>query len=173
MRAFFGISFFLLTPFVIAGCIDPADQVPPVRHQTETSKPAKPQLEQSRSTEVMRLPKAIVSAHVDAFNEGDVAGMSKMQHPNIEWLNINGSTMTVQASGRAALAKNMQDYFNSTTRVTGTLRNWSLNGDYVSVTETVRWKAADGKTKTQSAITVYQLEDNLIRRVWYYPSVEN
>jgi len=173
MRALAVISFFLLAPFVMAGCIDPADQVPPVKQRAETSKPAKPQLEQSRSTEVMRLPKAIVSAHVDAFNEGDVAGMSKMQHPNIEWLNISGSTMTVQASGRAALAKNMQDYFNTSTRVTGTLRDWSLNGDFVSVTETVRWKGADGKAKSQSALTIYQLEENLIRRVWYYPSVEN
>lgn len=170
MRA---LAFILLAPVLLTACIDPADQVPPQKNRTAQPQPSQTQPEKSRSTEVMRLPKAIVSAHVDAFNEGDVAGMSKMQHPNIEWLNITGSAMTVQSSGRAALAKNMQDYFNSTTRVTGTLRNWSLNGDYVSVTETVRWKAADGKTKTQSAITVYQLEDNLIRRVWYYPSVEN
>ena len=163
----------LLSCTLLAGCIDPADQVPPTKSKYEKPKPAKTQPVKSRSTEVMRLPKAIVSAHVDAFNEGDVEGMSKMQHPNIEWLNINGSTMTVQASGRAALAKNMQDYFNASTRVTGTLKDWSLNGDFVSVTETVRWKAADGKAKSQSALTVYQLEDNLIRRVWYYPSVEN
>ena len=173
MRPFRSALIFLLIPFLMAGCIPPEDQVPPTKSRLEKPQPSKTEPVKSRSTEVMRLPKAIVSAHVDAFNEGDVAGMSKMQHPEIEWLNINGSTMTIQASGRAALAKNMQDYFNASTRVTGTLRDWSLNGDYVSVTETVRWKAADGKAKSQSALTIYQLEDNLIRRVWYYPSVEN
>jgi len=173
MRALSYIPLFLLPPALLAACIPPEDQVPPVRGQAVNSQPEKNQPVQARSTEVMRLPKAIVSAHVDAFNEGDVAGMSKMQHPNIEWLNISGSTMSIQASGRAALAKNMQDYFNSSTRVTGTLKDWSLNGDFVSVTETVRWKAEDGKTKSQNALTVYQLEDNLIRRVWYFPSVEN
>lgn len=169
MRAFALVPLTLL-PFLLAGCIDPADQVPPVRSQ---SQPAQTEPVISRSTEVLRLPKAIVSAHVDAFNAGDLPGMSKMQHPNIEWLNISGSNMTLQTSGREALAKNMETYFNSPTRVTASLRDWSVNGDYVSVTERVRWKAADGKMKSQTAFTVYQLEDNLIRRVWYYPAVEN
>ncbi len=163
----------LLAPVMLTACIDPADQVPPEKYQTQRSEPAKPQPVKSRSTEVIRLPKAIVSAHVDAFNEGDVAGMSKMQHPDIEWLNIDGANVSLQASGRAALAKNMEDYFKSSTRIKGTLSNWNLNGDYVSVTETVRWKSVDGDAKSQSALTVYQLEDNLIRRVWYFPSVEN
>jgi hypothetical protein len=171
MRVF---AFLLIAPILLAACIPPEDQVPPTKKvRPAQTPPVKTPVKQSRSTEVLRLPKAIVSAHVDAFNQGDVAGMSKMQHPDIEWFNISGSTMSLQASGRAALAKNMQDYFNSTTRVTGTLTNWSLNGDYVSVTETVRWKGPDGKANAQSALTVYQLEDNLIRRVWYYPSVEN
>lgn len=163
------LVFALLAPVLLTACIDPADQVPPSK-KTQTSQT---QAVKARSTEVMRLPKAIVSAHVDAFNEGDVAGMSKMQHPDIEWLNISGANISMQASGRAALAKNMEDYFKSSTRVKGTLSNWNLNGDYVSVTETVRWKTTAGEAKSQSALTVYQLEDNLIRRVWYYPSVEN
>jgi len=168
MRA---LTFAILAPILLSACIPPEDQVPP----TKATKPkvSQSQPEKSRSTEVMRLPKAIVSAHVDAFNKGDVAGMSKMQHPDIEWFNINGSTLSLQASGRAALAKNMEDYFNTSTRITGTLSNWSLTGDYVSVTETVRWKTSAGEAKSQSALTVYQMKDNLIRRVWYYPSVEN
>ena len=164
MRASAFTSLLLLTAFLSAGCIDPADQVPPTQ-KTQTGQP--------RSAQVQQLPKTIIMAHTDAFNKGDVVGMTKMQHPNIEWLNVNGSAVTVEVAGRAALAKNMESYFRSPTRVQSTLSNWNLNGDYISVTETARWKAADGQAKSQDALTVYQIEDNLIRRVWYYPAVQN
>ena len=117
--------------------------------------------------------KTIISKHVHAFNTGDVAAMAKMQHPDIEWLSVNESEVSVQVSGRDELSKNMVEYFNSPTKVTGTLRDWSVNDPYVSVTETASWTAKDGTEKSQSSLTVYQLEDNLIRRVWYYPAVEN
>lgn len=117
-------------------------------------------------------PKTLISEHVDAFNAGDVAAMTKLQHPDIEWLSVNLSEMSVQVSGREALSKNMTEYFNSPTKVTGTLSGWSVNAPYVSVTETASWTAKDGTAKSQSSLTVYQLEDNLIRRVWYYPAVD-
>ncbi len=126
----------------------------------------------STSEQVELIPKIVISAHMDAFNKGDVAGMSKMHHPNIEWLNIEGSEIKLQVSGRAALAKSMETYFQSPTRVTGTLTNWTLDDNFVSVLETVRWKSEKGYAKSQSALTVYQMEDNLIRRVWYYPAAD-
>lgn len=127
----------------------------------------------SSSEQVQLIPKIVITAHMDAFNRGDVAAMSKMQHQNIEWLNIENSILKAEVSGRDALAKSMETYFQSPSRVKGTLTKWNLNGDYVSVTETVKWTDVDGIAKSQSALTVYQMEDNLIRRVWYYPAVEN
>lgn len=119
------------------------------------------------------VPKSIISEHMRAFNSGDVQGMSKMQHPNIEWLSVNDNQISVQVSGRDALAKNMTDYFKSPTKVTGSLRGWSVNTPYISVTERAQWTAKDGTPKSQSSLTVYELENNLIRRVWYYPAVED
>ena len=119
------------------------------------------------------IPKAIISEHVRAFNAGDVTAMAKMQHPDIEWLSVSGSAVSVEVSGREALTKSMTEYFQSPTKVTGKLRDWSINEPYVSVTETASWTAKDGTAKSQSSMTVYELKDNLIRRVWYYPSVNN
>lgn len=119
------------------------------------------------------VPKSIISEHVRAFNAGDVEAMAKMQHPDIEWLSVSGSNISIEVAGRDALAKSMTEYFKSPTKVTGTLRDWSINVPYVSVTETAAWTATDGTKKSQSSLTVYELEDNLIRRVWYYPSVTN
>jgi hypothetical protein len=119
------------------------------------------------------MPVKIVSEHLHAFNAGDVDGMATMQHPDIEWLSVNGNSITVEVAGRDALSKNMAEYFQSPTKVTGSLRDWSVNDPYVSVTETASWTAKDGTQKSQSSMTVYELEDNLIRRVWYYPAVDN
>lgn len=119
------------------------------------------------------IPKSIISEHTRAFNAADVAAMSKMQHPNIEWFSVSGNQISLQVAGREALARNMETYFKSPTRVTGRLRGWNLNRPFVSVTEIASWTAPDGTKKSQSSLTVYELEDNLIRRVWYYPAVEH
>ena len=119
------------------------------------------------------VPKSIIKEHVRAFNAGDVDAMAKMQHPNIEWLSVKGAEVSVEVAGREALSENMRAYFKSSTRVTGTLKGWSVNLPYLSVTETANWTAKDGTKKSQSSMTVYELEDNLIRRVWYYPAIDN
>lgn len=138
---------------MLAGCANPIDKNP--------------------SDQVELIPKIVISAHMEAFNKGDIAQMSKMQHQNIEWLNVENSVLKTEVSGRAALAKNMETYFQSPSRVKGTLTNWNLNGDFISVTETANWTNVEGEAMSQSALTVYQMEDNLIRRVWYFPAVEN
>jgi hypothetical protein len=119
------------------------------------------------------VPKSIISEHVRAFNAGDVEAMTKMQHPDIEWLSVSGTKLSVEVSGRDALSKNMTEYFKSPTKATGQLRGWSMNMPYVSVTETATWTRKDGSEASQSSLTVYELDNNLIRRVWYYPAVEN
>jgi len=117
--------------------------------------------------------RTIISEHVRAFNAGDVQAMAKMQHPNIQWLSVKGNNVSVEVSGRDALSRNMTEYFKSPTKVSGTLRGWNVNAPYVSVTETASWTTTDGIKKSQSSMTVYELEDNLIRRVWYYPAVDD
>lgn len=147
MRAVLRIAACLLSLGLLAGCVDALDPESAV-------------------------PKSIVMEHVRAFNAGNVEGMAKMQHPDIQWLSVKGNAVSVEVNGRAELKKNMTEYFKSPTKVTGTLRDWSVNAPYVSVTETASWTASDGTKKLQSSLTVYELEDNLIRRVWYYPAVD-
>ena len=115
----------------------------------------------------------VILAHVNAFNMQDAQAMAEVEHPNIEWLTVTGSEIVVEVSGRENLTESMETFFESPTKITGTLRDWSVNGDYVAVTETAHWSTSAGEAKSQSALTVYQMEDNLIRRVWYYPSVED
>lgn len=118
-------------------------------------------------------PHPVIAAHVEAFNAGDVKAMSKSEHPDIEWLSINGSEVILEVKGRDALNEMMVEYLAENPSVKGTLRDWSQNGDYISVTETASWMTDKGEMKAQSSLSVYQMEDSLIRRVWYYPAVQD
>lgn len=116
-------------------------------------------------------PHPIITAHVDAFNAKDVAAMAEFEHPDTEWFAVNGGDMTLEISGRDALSEMMKDYLKSNPNVTGKLRDWSINGNFISVTETASWTTKTGDEKSQSALAVYELENGLIRRVSYYPAV--
>jgi hypothetical protein len=118
-------------------------------------------------------PHPVILQHMSAFNAQDAAAMAKVEHPDIEWFNVGGSEMSLEVAGRDNLTKSMQDFFKSPMKISGTLSGWSVNGNYVSVIETASWSTKSGDTKSQSALSVYELEDDLIRRVWYYPAVSN
>lgn len=110
----------------------------------------------------------IVAAYTDAYNDKNLEVMSSLMHPDIEWLSVNDSTISVEAKGKTVLSDAMKGYFADPNMPTGSLRDWSVNGDYIAVTETAHWVNKTGESKSQSALTVYQLEDDLVRRVYYY-----
>ena len=115
----------------------------------------------------------LITAYSQAYNDKDIAAMTAFMHPDIEWLSVTGNKIVVEVSGKEALSTSMQEWFENPDLPKGKLRDWSLNGNYVAVTETAFWTTKEGEDKSQSALTVYELEDALIRRVYYYPSVTN
>jgi len=96
--------------------------------------------------------------------------MKALMHPDIEWVAIEGNDIEVHVSGKETLAKEMEGWFKNPKLPKGSLRDWSLNGDHIAVTETAHWTTEAGEKKSQSALTVYKLEDGLVRRVYYYPA---
>ena len=115
----------------------------------------------------------VISSHGEAFNAGDIEAMSSLQHPDIEWFAVDGSEMRLEIAGRDALAEMLVAYRNSNPTVTGTMSDWSQNGPYIAVTETASWTVKDGANRSQSATSVYEMEEGLIRRVWYFPAVSD
>ena len=109
-----------------------------------------------------------VKAYSNAYNAKDIDTLKSLMHPDIEWVSVTGSEIQVHISGKDALSKKMQDWFKNPKLPTGSLKGWSLNGDYVAVTETAHWTTDAGEAKSQSALTVYQFQNGLIRRVYYY-----
>lgn len=115
----------------------------------------------------------LISAYTQAYNDKDLPTMTALMHPDIEWLSVEGNNIEVHVSGKASLTASMKEWFETPDLPKGTLRDWSVNGNYVAVTETASWTTDEGLDKSQSSLTVYELEAQLIRRVYYYPSVEN
>lgn len=114
-----------------------------------------------------------IEAHVAAFNEADFERIEALQHPDIEWFGIDQDQMTLEMSGRDDLLVMLRAYREGNPTVTGHLSEWSRVGNFVSVVETARWQDDDGTAMEQKALAVYEFEDDLIRRVWYYPAVRD
>jgi hypothetical protein len=111
----------------------------------------------------------LIAAYINAYNSRDLEAMAAMIHDDVEWISIEGAKQQVITGSKAQLMEEMAGYFASDSVFGSSAAGWAINGDYISVKETAYWEQ-DGEQKSQSAIAVYQLEEGLIRRIWYYPA---
>lgn len=112
----------------------------------------------------------MISTYVEAYNARDLDAMQAMMHPDIQWIAVDGGKSEVVADGREALVEQMQSYFASPSETRSTIGDMIENGRFLTMRETAHWKDSSGAEKAQSSIVVYELEDGLVRRVWYYPA---
>jgi len=114
----------------------------------------------------------VIQAYSNAYNEKNIEAMRTLMHPDIEWVAIEGNDIKVHVSGKETLAKEMENWFENPNLPKGALRDWSISGNNIAVTETAYWTTDKGEEKSQSALTVYELENNLVRRVYYFPETK-
>lgn len=116
----------------------------------------------------------LIEAYVDAFNRKDLATMRDMMHPDIEWLSVSGSEMQTVMSGKEALSKDLEGMFDSGFEIRSSTSVIQQTGPHLVTVETARYPDDKGGEASQSSIAVYEIgEDNLIRRVWYFPESIN
>lgn len=113
--------------------------------------------------------RAIVESYTKAYNAGDAEAMGKLMHADIQWLTAKDDQISVTVQGKADMVSGLEGYFKSPMKITSTLSGWGENGDYVSVIETASWMTRSGEKRSQSSNVVYQIEDGMVRRVWYFP----
>ncbi len=112
----------------------------------------------------------VVRAFVAAFNAQDPDAMVALTHPDVEWLSVDGDRVSVDARGHDALREAMTGYFASTKNVASALEALLATGRFVTARERVFWDTGTGEARTQAALSVYELEGERIRRVWYFPA---
>ncbi|MEM8725597.1 MAG: nuclear transport factor 2 family protein [Pseudomonadota bacterium] len=111
-----------------------------------------------------------VIAYVEAYNARDLQAMMALMHDDVQWLSIEGSSVAIFADGKQDLASQMEGYFASPSATRSEVLSYVVDGRFVSVREVASWTDKEGAEKSQSALAVYEFEDGLVRRVWYYPA---
>lgn len=115
---------------------------------------------------------AVVEAQFQAFNRHDAAALAAGVAPDFVWLSVSGDSVAVEVRGRAEFERGMAAYFAEFPDVRSAMENAVVNGRFVAFRERVRWTGKNGE-RSQSSLAVYEVEDGLIRRVWYYPAVRD
>ncbi len=116
-----------------------------------------------------RAQTATVRQFVAAFNAKDIEAMLALSHADIEWLSISGSAISTETQGREALRASMQSYFKSCPSCRSQLKQLRSTSARVSALEIASWDGKDGR-RSQSSLSVYEFEQGLIRRVYYFPA---
>ncbi len=115
-------------------------------------------------------PAELVKTFVGVFSRHDLPALLALTHPEIEWLSIDCSNLSVEARGQDALSASLQKYFEGCPTCRSTVEVSSVNGNFVAAIETARWQSK-GKERAQASLSVYEILDGKIRCVWYYPAV--
>jgi hypothetical protein len=97
--------------------------------------------------------------------------MIALTEPDVQWLSVDGEKISVETAGHDALRNYMKRYFASIPSARSKIERSMLAGQYVTVWERASWQAKSGE-KSQSALAVYELKNNHIFRVWYYPMMK-
>jgi ketosteroid isomerase-like protein len=114
-------------------------------------------------------PQQQVRRFVAAFNAQDVDAMLELTHAEIEWFSIDGDKLGVETRGRVALRTYMLGYFKSCPSCRSKLTQMAHTATRVSAIEVASWQGKEGR-RTQRGMAVYEFQDGLIRRVYYFPS---
>lgn len=110
----------------------------------------------------------VVTGLMAAFNSHDAEKMREFWHDDVTWIEITGNQLSVVTSSADQLQSELVAYFDAFPKVSSSLSDISVNGNYVTAIETPVWEQ-DGERKSQSSIVVYEITDNKVKRFWYFP----
>ena len=111
-----------------------------------------------------------MATYIEAFNATDIRRLTDTMTVDVEWFTVTAGGVALEASGRAALSRSMQSYFESVPDVHAEIEQRIINGNFVTTRERLTWKTRNGLERSQASIAVFELRDGLIRRAWYYPA---
>lgn len=115
-------------------------------------------------------PEQVLAGLYQAFNAHDPSTMGRWVAENVQWLSVDGASIAVEAEGKAALIAGMADYFAALPSVRSETEQVMQSGRYVTVREHVSWTGSDGAGRSQSALAVYEIDESVVLRVWYFPA---
>ncbi|MEM9169042.1 MAG: nuclear transport factor 2 family protein [Pseudomonadota bacterium] len=113
---------------------------------------------------------AVVDAFITAYNDKDVDAMAALMHRDVQQIGVSEDRVDVVARGKDDLVRQMRRYAASEQRTRSRIDGLVGDGAFIAVREVAEWSGIDGDTRRRSALAVYEVENGLVRRVWYYPA---
>ena len=110
-----------------------------------------------------------VRDYVVAYNEKDVDAMLNMVSDDVQWLNVTGDKVSVEAQGKLRLRESLTAYFKSTPSAKSDLEWVQATASRVAAMERASWQGKSGP-RSQASLSVYEFRGGLISRVYYYPA---
>jgi hypothetical protein len=114
--------------------------------------------------------KDMLAAYFRAYNAHDLDALMQFIDPEFVWFTVTADKTTTEVTGVEALRKGLASYFKSLPSSRSDAEVLGENGPWISVRETARWQSASGP-RAQSSLSVYEVRNGKIRRVWYYPAI--
>ncbi len=111
----------------------------------------------------------VVQRLTDAFNAHDVNGIVALSGENVEWLDVRGRKLSVNASGRGAVTRQMTRFFAAHTSARCVIEDSVVAGSSVAVRRHIFWQEGSNMM-SESSLVVYQIKNGLVRRAWFHPA---
>jgi len=111
----------------------------------------------------------ILNNFISDFNDRNLAGMMASVSNDVQWLSINGKELSSVTNSKQELEKSLAEYFINCSSCKSSIGNMLIMEDRISVTETISWER-DGKKSSQGSLSVYEFNNGLIKRVYYFPA---
>ncbi len=106
---------------------------------------------------------------VAAFNAHDIHSLLLQVHPEIEWIQVSGTGLSIETKGARDLGIAMGAYFAECPSCQSQLEAVCGMGPRVVTYEAATFKR-EGVPLSQRAIAVYEFEGGKVRRVYYFPA---
>ncbi len=113
---------------------------------------------------------AVVRQFVEAFNRKDLDGLLALADTGISWISVIGDSTRVEVHGQPGLRVSLESYFQSFPSASSTLESVRGVNRWVSAWERSTRDTPEGP-RIQLSLSVYEVQDGRVRRVYYYPAI--
>ncbi|MEL7486108.1 MAG: nuclear transport factor 2 family protein [Pseudomonadota bacterium] len=110
-----------------------------------------------------------VETFAAAYNARDIDGMMAQVADDFTWLSVEGDETTIVVSGADSLRSELQTYFQPGSETRSDVEIVKSHGGFVTTLERAYW-TVDGDERSQASFAMYEIDDDRIRRVWYFPA---
>jgi len=110
----------------------------------------------------------LIRNFVAAYNAHDATTMMNYVSDDIRLIYVSRNVSATDADNKIQLRSILNAYFTNFPDSRSEIEDISVTGRFVSTRERAFW-SANGEDKTQFALAVYEICNELICAVWYYP----